>query len=58
MAVPKQKTSKSRRDQRKANWKLRAPGLVECPQCREARRPHRACPHCGYYKNREVIAVD
>lgn len=59
MAVPKQKTSKSRRNHRRAaNWILRAPGLVECPQCHEARLPHRACPHCGYYKNREVIAVD
>ena len=40
MAVPKRKMSKARRDSRRANWKLAAPGLVECPQCHELKRPH------------------
>ena len=31
MAVPKRKMSKARRDSRRANWKLTAPGLVEMP---------------------------
>ena len=35
MAVPKRKTSKARRDQRRAHWKLTVPGIVECPQCHE-----------------------
>lgn len=50
MAVPKRKMSKARRDSRRANWKLTAPGLVECPQCHEMKMPHRVCPECGYYK--------
>jgi large subunit ribosomal protein L32 len=29
-----------------------------CPQCRESKLPHRICPHCGYYKGREVLAVE
>lgn len=59
MAVPKQKTSKSRRDMRRAaNLNLRAKNLAECPQCHEARLPHRACLSCGFYKNRKVVAVD
>ena len=33
MAVPKGKVSKSRRDKRKANWKLTAPNLVKCEKC-------------------------
>lgn len=33
MPVPKTKSSRSRRDKRRANWKLTVPGLVECPQC-------------------------
>ncbi|HHU70320.1 MAG TPA: 50S ribosomal protein L32 [Thermoanaerobacterales bacterium] len=57
MANPKRRHSKSRRDKRRANWKLTAPQLVECPQCHTLRAPHRACPECGYYKNREVIEV-
>ena len=27
----------------------------ECSNCHELRLPHRACPHCGFYKDREVI---
>ncbi|MEW6244988.1 MAG: 50S ribosomal protein L32 [Bacillota bacterium] len=54
MAVPKKKTSKARRDKRRANWKLAVPGLIECPQCHELRLPHRACAHCGYYKGRSI----
>ena len=55
MAVPKRKMSKARRDSRRANWKLTAPGLVECPQCHEQMRPHHVCPECGYYDGKEVV---
>ncbi|NLM44008.1 MAG: 50S ribosomal protein L32 [Clostridiales bacterium] len=58
MAVPKRKVSKSRRDKRRANWKLNMPGLVKCPQCHEPRLPHRVCKSCGYYKNRTVMEVE
>ena len=58
MAVPKNKTSKARRDKRRANWKLTAPDLVECPQCHALKMPHRGCPTCGYYKGKEVIKVE
>jgi len=55
MAVPKRKTSKSRRDRRRANWKITAPNLVECSQCRVKKMPHRVCPDCGYYDGKLVI---
>ncbi|NMB35100.1 MAG: 50S ribosomal protein L32 [Firmicutes bacterium] len=55
MAVPKRRTSKAKRDKRRANWKVKMPGLSTCPQCHEVKLPHRICPHCGYYKNREVL---
>jgi large subunit ribosomal protein L32 len=29
-----------------------------CPQCREIKLPHRICPHCGYYRGREIVAVE
>lgn len=58
MAVPKRRMSKARRDKRRANWKLTVPGMVECPQCHEAKLPHRACPLCGFYKNRAVVTVE
>jgi len=55
MAVPKHKTSKSKRDMRRTHQKTAAPNLSECPQCGEAKLPHRACPNCGTYKGRTII---
>ena len=56
MAVPKRRLSKCRRDRRRANWKLEAPGYVACPQCHEPMMPHRVCPTCGHYKGEQVVA--
>ncbi|WP_142414442.1 50S ribosomal protein L32 [Hathewaya massiliensis] len=59
MAHPKRKTSKARRDQRRAqNFKLSMPGIVECPQCHEFKLAHRVCKSCGYYKNTKVVSDD
>lgn len=59
MAVPKRRTSKAKRDSRRAaNAKLTVPNTVECPQCHEPKLPHRVCAACGYYKGSEVIAVE
>ena len=57
MAVPKCKVSKSRRDSRAANWKIEAPGLVDCPNCHELIKSHRVCPNCGYYGKEKVVDV-
>ena len=54
MAVPKRKMSKARRDSRRANWKLEAPGFVSCPQCHEPKMPHHVCTECGYYDGKVV----
>lgn len=58
MAVPKKKTSKSRRDMRRAHDALSAPGLSFCPQCKEPKQPHRVCASCGTYKGKEVIGSE
>lgn len=58
MANPKHKISRSKRASRRSNWKLSLPSISECPQCHEPKMPHRACPHCGYYKDREVIKIE
>ncbi|MBQ7605201.1 MAG: 50S ribosomal protein L32 [Firmicutes bacterium] len=56
MAVPKRRTSKAKRDSRKSqNMKMTAPGLSTCPQCHEAKLPHRVCPNCGYYDGKDVV---
>ncbi len=58
MAVPKRKTSKSRRDKRRTHYKLKVPAMSVCPQCGMVKAPHKACRYCGTYKGSEVITVD
>lgn len=58
MAVPKRKTSKSKRDMRRTHYKTDAATFTECPECGEARQPHHACPSCGSYRGRTVIETD
>ncbi len=55
MAVPKKKTSKSKKNMRRAHDSISAPGISTCPQCQEPKRPHRTCANCGTYKGKEVI---
>ena len=58
MAVPKRKTSKSKRDMRRTHQKTQAPSVTTCSQCGEAKLPHRVCTECGSYKGRSVITSD
>ncbi|MFZ5943786.1 MAG: 50S ribosomal protein L32 [Bacillota bacterium] len=56
MGVQQNKRSKARTRRKRTAWaKLDSPSKMECPQCHEPKMPHRVCPACGYYKNREVI---
>ncbi len=60
MAVPKRRTSRWRRNQRRAQAffaKLKSSNTVKCSNCGEFTLPHRACPYCGYYKDKQVIEV-
>jgi len=54
MAVPKRKTSRARRDKRRAQHGIRAPRLSVCPNCRQPKRSHEMCPNCKTYRGREV----
>lgn len=58
MAVPKRRTSKRKRDQRRAHDALGVPARSKCPQCGEPKLPHRVCSNCGTYRGREVIQTD
>jgi large subunit ribosomal protein L32 len=57
MAVPKRRTSKSKKRKRRTHYKATAPTLNPCPKCGEPRRPHVACPNCGYYAGRKVLKI-
>ena len=54
MGVPKKRTSRQKRDQRRAHWKATAPNVGTCPNCGEPVLPHRACPKCGQYRGKQV----
>ena len=54
---PKNKSSKARRDSRRANWKMSAPALVKCSHCGELMMPHRVCTACGYYDKNSIVEV-
>jgi len=58
MAVPKRRTSRARRDRRRAHDALKPPTVGECPRCGEPKHPHRVCGNCGTYRDRQVVAVD
>jgi len=58
VAVPKRRTSKSKRNMRRAHQKISAPHLVPCPQCHELKPTHRVCLNCGHYKDREAVKVN
>ncbi len=58
MAVPKKKTSKSKKNMRRAHDAISAPGYSVCPQCQEPKLPHRVCGNCGTYKGQEVISTE
>ena len=58
MPVPKKKTSKTKRGQRRSHHFLTAPSFSECPECHEVKRPHHVCPYCGYYKEKEIMEVE
>jgi large subunit ribosomal protein L32 len=58
MAVPFRRTSKTAKRKRRSHLKLDLPGMVKCPNCGEATKPHHVCSECGYYKGKEVVALE
>jgi large subunit ribosomal protein L32 len=57
MANPTHRHTRSRRDKRRANWKISPPNIVLCPECQEPMLSHRVCPSCGSYRGRKVIEI-
>ena len=64
MAVPKKKVSKTRkhrrhseRERRKLRKTANRLNLVKCSNCGKYKFAHRVCPHCGYYRGKQVITI-
>lgn len=57
MAVPKKKHTRGRRRSKLAHKNLVPAAVQDCPQCGSPKRPHRVCPTCGFYRQREVLKL-
>ena len=57
MAVPKKKTTKGRRNNRRMHIHLKQTSLIACPKCGKPTLPHIICAECGYYNGKEAIDV-
>lgn len=56
MAVPKKRTSRMRRDMRRAHDALHITTASEaCPSCGELKLRHHLCLHCGQYQGAQII---
>lgn len=58
MAVPKKRKSHSKTRMGRAHHALARGSWITCPQCRELMIPHHVCSSCGYYRSRQVLAVE
>jgi large subunit ribosomal protein L32 len=58
MALPKQRHTRHRRDRARKQYDAPLVNTVACPKCEARMTAHRACPNCGTYKGRTVVAVD
>ena len=55
---PKNRTSKARKNSRRANWKMGGVNLVKCSKCGELTMPHRVCKNCGSYNKKVLISKE
>jgi large subunit ribosomal protein L32 len=55
MAVPKRKTSPSRRGMRRSHHRLEEATYVEDKESGELRRPHHIDPSTGKYRGRQIL---
>jgi large subunit ribosomal protein L32 len=73
MAVPKRKTSKSRKGKRRTHQGLEEPNIPSsqkvrpsgtrsrrffCGNCNQPKPPHMVCPNCGYYRGKPMLEVE
>ncbi len=54
MAVPKRRTSKTVKKQRRSHAALDAVQLSVCPNCGAKVLPHHVCPECGQYNGKQI----
>ena len=58
MAVPKRKTTPSKRKMRRSHLGLSSSNFVECPNCGELKLSHHICSSCGYYNKKSIVSIE
>ena len=58
MAVPKRKTTPSKRKMRRSHLGLSSINLMECPNCGELKLSHHICSSCGYYNKKSIVTME
>ena len=58
MAVPKRRTSKSRKRLRRGHHAAKGIPAQACPRCSAPKLPHRVCRSCGYYAGKKRLEVE
>ncbi len=56
MAVPKKKTSQSRKGMRRSHDALKGVNATECSNCGAPKLSHHICSSCGHYRGRQVFS--
>jgi len=57
MAVPKRKTTPSKRGMRQSHDSLTTILPSRCPECGEEKLSHHACPSCGFYNGHYILKI-
>jgi len=55
MAVPRNRSSNSKKNSRRAHHSKNPANLKNCSHCGVLVLPHRLCSACGFYKNKAVL---
>ncbi len=55
MAVPRNRSSNSKKNSRRAHHSKNPVSTQSCTNCGVLSLPHRMCVSCGFYKNKAVI---
>ena len=58
MAVPKRRTSKSKKRLRRGHHRAASVRPQACPRCGSPKLSHRVCDSCGYYRGKKQVEVE
>ena len=55
--LPKRRWSTHRQGRKRATLKARNNSSSVCPNCGQPKTVHAVCPHCGFYRGKQVIEI-